>query len=133
MVTMKNGQNDSLTHHCSGDSCEIRDAFLIIGGKWKSMILYALASEGVVRFNQLKKLVAGISQKMLTQQLRELERDGLITRVIYPEIPPRVEYSMTKLGMSLGPIYQMVHKWEQENYSTIAKCRKNYDSSQNQS
>jgi len=116
-------------HACSGDSCEIRDAFLIIGGKWKSMILYALASEGVVRFNQLKKQVSGISQKMLTQQLRELERDGLITRVVYPEIPPRVEYSMTQLGMSLGAIYQMVHQWEQENYNAIQKSRRTYDAS----
>ncbi len=128
---MKNEQNDSVAHNCSGDSCEIRDAFLIIGGKWKSMILYVLASEGVVRFNRLKNLVTGISQKMLTQQLRELERDGLISRNIFPEIPPRVEYSMTQLGMSLGSIYQMVHKWEQENYGAIEKCRRDYDLSSN--
>ena len=131
MVTVKKTANTSIEHHCAGDSCEIRDAFLIIGGKWKSMILYVLASEGIVRFNQLKKAVTGISQKMLTQQLRELERDGLIKRKVFPEVPPHVEYSMTKLGLSLGPIYQAVHKWEQENSNAINRCRSNYDSTLN--
>jgi DNA-binding HxlR family transcriptional regulator len=91
------------------------------------MILYVLSTEGIVRFNQLKKAVSGISQKMLTQQLRELERDGLIKRKVFPEIHPHVEYSMTRLGLSLGGIYQIVHQWEQENYSTIEKCRTDYD------
>ena len=64
---------------------------------------------------------------MLTQQLRELERDGLIKRQAFPEVPPRVEYSMTELGLSLGPIYQAVHHWEQENLMAIYKCRRQYD------
>jgi DNA-binding HxlR family transcriptional regulator len=127
MVTIEKSRKTSQENSCAGNSCEIRDTFLIIGGKWKSMILYVLASEGVVRFNQLKKAVSGISQKMLTQQLRELERDGLIRRRVFPENPPHVEYSMTELGLSLGPIYQAAHQWEQENKTAINKSRVDYD------
>ena len=127
MVTNEKTLKISVDSPCTGNSCEIRDAFMMIGGKWKSMILYVLSSQGVVRFNQLKKTVAGISQKMLTQQLRELERDGLIKRQVFPEVPPHVEYSMTELGLSLGPIYQAVHNWEQENLTAIYKCRRQYD------
>ena len=127
MVTNEKTVKTSVDSSCTANSCEIRDAFMMIGGKWKSMILYVLASQGVVRFNQLKKIISGISQKMLTQQLRELERDGLIKRQVFPEVPPHVEYSMTELGLSLGPIYQAVHKWEQENLMAIYKCRRQYD------
>ena len=127
MVTNEKTLKISVDSPCTANSCEIRDAFMMIGGKWKSMILYVLSSQGVVRFNQLKKTVAGISQKMLTQLLRELERDGLIKRQVFPEVPPHVEYSMTELGLSLGPIYQAVHNWEQENLTEIYKCRRQYD------
>ena len=127
MVTNEKTGKTPAVSSCTANSCEIRDAFMMIGGKWKSMILYALSTQGVVRFNQLKKTVSGISQKMLTQQLRELERDGLIKRQAFPEVPPRVEYSMTELGLSLGPIYQAVHHWEQENLMAIYKCRRQYD------
>ena len=127
MVTNEKTLKISVDSPCTANSCEIRDAFMMIGGKWKSMILYVLSSQGVVRFNQLKKTVAGISQKMLTQLFRELERDGLIKRQVFPEVPPHVEYSMTELGLSLGPIYQAVHNWEQENLTAIYKCRRQYD------
>jgi DNA-binding HxlR family transcriptional regulator len=127
MVTNEKTLKISVDSPCTANSCEIRDAFMMIGGKWKSMILYVLSSQGVVRFNQLKKTVAGISQKMLTQLLRELERDGLIKRQVFPEVPPHVEYSMTELGLSLGPINQAVHNWEQENLTEIYKCRRQYD------
>ena len=127
MVTNEKTLKISVDSPCTANSCEIRDDFMMIGGKWKSMILYALSTQGVVRFNQLKKTVSGISQKMLTQQLRELERDGLIKRQAFPEVPPHVEYSMTELGLSLGPIYQAVHHWEQENLMAIYKCRRQYD------
>ena len=127
MVTNQKTVKTSVDSTCTANSCEIRDAFIMIGGKWKSMILYVLSSQGIVRFNQLKKIVSGISQKMLTQQLRELERDGLIKRQVFPEVPPHVEYSMTELGLSLGPIYQAVHKWEQANRAAIYKSRLQYD------
>ena len=92
MVTNEKAAKPSVESSCTANSCEIRDSFMMIGGKWKSMILYVLSSKGVVRFNQLKKMISGISQKMLTQQLRELERDGLIKRQAFPEVPPHVEY-----------------------------------------
>ncbi len=126
---MKKDQNKTSKHVCSNDSCQVRDALLIIGGKWKNMILYTLGKHEVIRFNRLKVMIPDISQKMLTQQLRDLERDGLIKREAYPEIPPRVEYSITELGLSIGIIYKGIHLWQQENYKKIEYCRKEYDKS----
>jgi DNA-binding HxlR family transcriptional regulator len=127
LVTMDNNQFDATDENCSADNCQANVAFLIIGEKWKSAVLYALGNHQVVRLNQLKLRIAQISQKMLTQQLRELERDGLINRKAYPEIPPRVEYSLTELGLSLGSIYKAVFEWQQENFETIVESRNKYD------
>ena len=115
------------TGSSSADSCQVRDALLIIGGKWKSMILHALSCHDAIRFNQLRLLIPGISQKMLTQQLRELERDGLISREAFAEIPPRVEYSITELGSSIGDIYKQIHLWQKMNYAEIERKRIEYD------
>ena len=86
-------------------------AINVIGGKWKTIILYMLYDQ-TLRFGELKKSIPNITQKMLTQQLRELEVDGLVTRVAYNEIPPRVEYSLTKKGDSLMPIFNHLNDWE---------------------
>jgi len=87
--------------------CGIGPAFAVIGGKWKAAILWELA-EGPVRFGELKRRVQGITEKMLIQQLRELERDLLISRTVFHEVPPRVEYALTewgiRLNVALGPI-----------------------------
>jgi DNA-binding HxlR family transcriptional regulator len=83
----------------------------VIGGKWKPIILYHLSDNGTRRFGELKQMMPNITQKMLTQQLRELERDGLIHRVVYAQVPPKVEYSLTELGMSLLPIMQSLNQW----------------------
>jgi len=127
LVTMTKKQNDTVKHSCDTGSCGVRDAILIIGGKWKSMIMHALGQHDCIRFNRLKAMIPQISQKMLTQQLRELERDGLISRKIYPEVPPRVEYAITELGLSIGPIYKAIHQWQQERIEEIEKCREEYD------
>ncbi len=82
----------------------------VIGGKWKVLILYELFS-GVKRFSELRRLLSGVTQKMLTQQLREMEQHGLIHREIYPQIPPKVEYSLTPLGKSLKPIVDAMCDW----------------------
>lgn len=82
----------------------------LIGGKWKCLILWHLSS-GVLRFNELKRLFSDISQKMLTQQLRDLEEDGFIYRKVYPQVPPKVEYSLTRIGASLVPVLQEMNKW----------------------
>lgn len=86
----------------------------ILGGKWKPIILHML-SEGTMRFGELKKNIPPVSQKMLTQQLRELEADGIIKRKVYSEVPPRVEYSLTDRGITLKPILQDLYAWGQKN------------------
>lgn len=82
----------------------------VIGGKWKPLILFVL-KENTLRFSEVHKSIEGITQKMLTQQLRELEADGLISRKIYPEVPPKVEYSMTEYGKSLLPVLRSMSEW----------------------
>jgi DNA-binding HxlR family transcriptional regulator len=84
----------------------------MIGGKWKPIILHML-SAGTMRFSELKKNIPPVSQKMLTQQLRQLELDGIISRTIYAEVPPRVEYFLTERGATLTPILQDLYRWGQ--------------------
>jgi len=86
----------------------------LIGGKWKVLILWHLL-ENILRFSQLKRKIPKITQKMLTQQLRELESDGLIERKVYAQVPPKVEYSLTKSGKSFLPILKAMHKWGESN------------------
>jgi DNA-binding HxlR family transcriptional regulator len=90
--------------------CGIGPAFEVIGGKWKAVILWELHSKAR-RFGELKRLVPGISEKMLIQQLREMEADGLVNRVVFHEVPPRVEYSATKLGTSLNVALAPLADW----------------------
>lgn len=90
--------------------CPLHAAINVIGGKWKTIILYVL-SDQTLRFGELKKSIPTITQKMLTQQLRELEADGLITRVVYPEVPPKVEYNLTNLAKDLRPILAQLCEW----------------------
>ena len=91
----------------------------IIAGKWKPAVIYALVSNGTLRFNDLRRLIPGVSQRMLTQQLRDLERHGIVKRVLYPQVPPRVEYSLTKLGRSLHPIFRSVCHWADKNFAVV--------------
>jgi DNA-binding HxlR family transcriptional regulator len=91
-------------------TCPVENTLKVIGGRWKVLILRELF-HGVQRFNQLHRSLRGVTQKMLTQQLRELEADGLIHREVYPQIPPKVEYSLTPLGESLKPILDAMHEW----------------------
>lgn len=93
--------------------CPITAMLELIGGKWKPVILYNLTS-GTRRFGQIDVRIPGISRKVLTEQLRELEKDGLITRKQYNEIPPRVEYSLTELGKSLSPVFKEMSAWGKE-------------------
>jgi len=91
----------------------------VIAGKWKPAIIYALVTKGTLRFTELRRLIPRVSQRMLTQQLRDLERHGLVDRVLYPEIPPRVEYSVTRLGRSLHPIFKSVCNWAERNFADV--------------
>lgn len=90
--------------------CPVETTLAIIGGRWKVLILQELFS-GVKRFGELHRALAGITQKMLTQQLQELERDGIINRMVYAQVPPKVEYSLTEFGMTLRPILETMHEW----------------------
>lgn len=91
-------------------TCPVEAALKAIGGRWKVIILRELF-RGTMRFCELHRAIGGITQKMLTQQLRELERDGIVARKLYPQVPPKVEYSLTPLGESLQPVLDAIHHW----------------------
>jgi DNA-binding HxlR family transcriptional regulator len=97
-----------------------------VADKWTMLLLEALAQNGVVRFSQLAKLVRGISQKMLTQTLRQMEADGFVTRKVYAVVPPRVEYALTPLGESLGAAFCGVWHWAEANYKELVQQRLAY-------
>ncbi|QSF42568.1 winged helix-turn-helix transcriptional regulator [Paenibacillus tianjinensis] len=91
--------------------CQFGAALDSIVGKWKPIILYHLLQGKPLRFNELRRLLPGITQRMLTLHLRELEEEEIVKRVIYPQIPPKVEYSITEYGMSLSPVLETLHQW----------------------
>lgn len=97
-----------------GYGCPIEALMEAVGGKWKPVILYHLLG-GTRRFGELKRLVPGVSQRMLTQHLRELEADGIVHREVYKEVPPKVEYSLTGLGRTLEPVLLTMNEWAEEH------------------
>lgn len=107
-------------------SCPSQDILALIGGKW-SMLLLCLLSNGPMRTGELGRRAGGISQKMLTQTLRELERHGIVHRRDYGEVPPRVEYSLTKLGVSLSRLVRQIESWVETNYSRMSAVARSYD------
>ncbi|MCT2346073.1 winged helix-turn-helix transcriptional regulator [Niallia taxi] len=100
-------------------NCEKELTLGIIGGKWKMLILWHLGKEGTKRFGELKALMPGITQRMLVNQLRELEEDLIVKRVVYPVVPPKVEYSLTKEGESLMPILDSMYNWGKNYIETV--------------
>jgi DNA-binding HxlR family transcriptional regulator len=96
------------------NSCPVTATMQVLGGKWKAILINAIYHTSPARFGELKRSVVGITQSMLTQQLRELEDDGVISRKIYAEIPPRVEYTLTEFGLTLSPIMLSMAKWGEE-------------------
>lgn len=89
-----------------------REALQVLEGKWKIVIICQLfGAKGPLRFSELERRVEGVNQKMLIQQLRQLEKDGIVTRTIYPEVPPKVEYALTEIGLSLGPSMAELIDW----------------------
>ena len=92
-------------------SCPVDAAINMIGGKYKSLILWKLMTETTLRFSQLQKEIPTATPKMLTQQLRELEANGLIHRHVYPVVPPKVEYSLTNFGKSIKPVLESMYTW----------------------
>jgi DNA-binding HxlR family transcriptional regulator len=107
--------------------CPIAPVVDIVFSRWTTPILWQLNSCGRQRFNDLRDLVDGITAKVLTQRLRQLERDGLVSRTMYPEIPPRVEYEITDLGRSLAPVFAALVTWSQHHLADVADARSGYD------
>jgi len=103
--------------------CPIRDILDRFGDKWSILMLWTLHENGVMRFGELGRSIPDISQKMQTVTLRMLEEDGLVTRKIYPEIPPRVEYSLTETGESLIPHIQGLIDWALQHQETVLSSR----------
>jgi DNA-binding HxlR family transcriptional regulator len=107
-VTMKKTKQ-TLTQTCS--TVELEEALKVLEGRWKILILFHLFSAPMLRFSELRRAVCGISQKMLIQQLRDLEKDGVVHRKVYPEVPPKVEYMLTKDGAALRPALKALKSW----------------------
>ncbi|WP_137752442.1 helix-turn-helix domain-containing protein [Sphingopyxis sp. L1A2A] len=98
-----------------------------VADKWTLLVLEELEDHGTCRFTRLSKLVPGISQKMLTQTLRAMERDGLVHRTVYPVVPPKVEYGLTALGHSLGEAFCGVWQWAEANLADVESARAAFD------
>jgi DNA-binding HxlR family transcriptional regulator len=101
---MKKGKKERLYH------CPVEAALDVIGGKWKALILFWLRDRAC-RFGELRRSIPDVSERMLTQQLRELEDDGVVRRKVYPQVPPKVEYSLTLYGRTLRPITELLCEW----------------------
>lgn len=109
MATIKENSTNSINRRFLTD-CDLTYTVQLIGGRWKLLILMRL-EKGPVRFGELKKALPNITERMLTLQLREMEADGLVTRRVYAEVPPRVEYTMTEIACDLLPICKQLHTW----------------------
>lgn len=108
------------------ENCPVRDVVQNVFGKWTALLMMALA-ERPYRFGELRRLVPDISQRMLTQTLRDLQRDGYVHREVFPTKPPSVEYSLTDLGRSMfGPLHQLL-QWAENNHENVRKARASFD------
>jgi DNA-binding HxlR family transcriptional regulator len=109
------------------EGCPVRLILDRFSDKWSLLVLLVLNKKGTLRFNELFHLIGDVSQKMLAVTLRSLEANGLVTRKLYPEIPPRVEYKLTDLGMSLVPHVESLRQWAIANGAMITKTRKKFE------
>ncbi len=112
--------------HASSDCKAVSGVLARVGDKW-SVLIVALLGDGPKRFNEIKRLVGGISQRMLTLTLRGLERDGLVTRTVFPTVPPRVDYELTELGRSLWRPVEALGAWARANQAQIEAARRRFD------
>ncbi len=103
------------THDDGKLKCSIEYTLQKIGGKWKTVILWHLAVDGTLRYNELRSMLPGVTHKVLSQQLKELEEEGFVDRKSYNTVPPRVEYSLTSFGSTLLPILKQMHDWGTEH------------------
>jgi DNA-binding HxlR family transcriptional regulator len=108
-------------------NCHAREILARVGDKWSVYVIHVLGDAGTLRFNELRGRVNGISQRMLTVTLRGMERDGLVTRKVYPEVPPRVEYALTKLGATLRELVRGLVEWSGAHLTEVDRARAAYD------
>ena len=101
--------------------CPVEAALSLIDGKWKGVVLFHLLRGGTLRFNEIRRRVPGVTPRMLTNQLRELEADGLIARRVYAEVPPKVEYSLSPLGRGMEPVLAALKEWGDAHIELFAK------------
>jgi DNA-binding HxlR family transcriptional regulator len=111
------GKQDDVTPEMAAEGVD--KALRMLEGRWKMIILFQMFHAGVLRFSALERAIAGISQKMLIQQLRELERDGIVFRTVYPEVPPRVEYGLTEWGQALCPVLDQLLEWSATRFGPL--------------
>ena len=107
--------------------CRAHEVLARVGDKWSVYVIHTLGVAGTLRFNELRRQIEGVSQRMLTVTLRSLERDGLVSRAMYPEVPPRVEYALTPLGTTLLDIVGQLVEWSQGHLAEIDAARARYD------
>ncbi len=108
-------------------NCHAREMLARVGDKWSVYVIHVLDDAGTLRFNELRNEVEGISQRMLTVTLRGMERDGLVTRTVYPEVPPRVEYALTPLGATLRKLVGGLVEWSGAHLAEVDAARAAYD------
>ncbi|MNF86606.1 HTH-type transcriptional activator HxlR [compost metagenome] len=114
------------TRDISIEGCTYSQVLEIVSNKWTALVIYSLEN-GTVRYGEIMGRIEGISQKMLTQTLRQLERDGLVSRKVTPTVPPIVEYTLTPLGESLVSCMRMLRDWAFDHFSFVQKAREEYD------
>jgi DNA-binding HxlR family transcriptional regulator len=108
-------------------NCVAREMLVRVADKWSMYVIHVLADAGPLRFNELRRRIGGVSQRMLTVTLRGLERDGLVRRTMYPEVPPRVEYALTPLGATLRKIVRALIEWSGAHLAEVDAARARYD------
>ena len=109
--------------NCS-PGCTVEATLELFGGKWKALILYHLFEDQVLRFGEFRHRLPNVTQRMLTNQLRELEADGLVSRTVFPVVPPHVEYRLTELGKTLKPVIQALKKWGDQYAHSVEREKK---------
>jgi DNA-binding HxlR family transcriptional regulator len=133
LIEYKNSKSSTGSHEYPAESdpkieALVREIIERVADKWTMLVLEALEEHGTLRFTQLGEMVGEISQKMLTKTVRQMESDGLITRTVYPVIPPKVEYSLTDLGRTLSAAFCGVWIWAEQNYDAVTQARQAFQS-----
>lgn len=119
--------NSDVPHEVMAEACPIQEVLDRVAGKWSILVMVA-ATHGPIRFTELERAIPNVSRRMLTLTLRNLERDGLMTRTVYPTVPPKVEYELTPIARELRTAFLTLTKWAEHHRATIVEARRTYDS-----